>query len=254
MLNESGRSAPSTAALPQFEACFNFRDLGGHTNADGRVVRNGHVFRSGSLHRMTEADRAVLARLGVTTVVDLRRPDEVARHPPPTGIGAVRHLPLEIEEPPTPREPLGPVPDHLGEEYLELATADAGRGAIAASFRVIADPGQRVVIHCYAGKDRTGIVAALLLASLGVDDAAIVADYTASDAAIEPSLAYAERHDSEWARLIERLPPRVLRSHPDGIVTLLAGLRRQFGSIRSYLHEIGARGDCLSRLEAKLLR
>jgi protein-tyrosine phosphatase len=258
------RSTPAVAR-PRFEACFNFRDLGGHATTDGRVVRHGLVFRSGSLHRMTASDRAEFGRLGVTTVVDLRRPDEVARHPPPIGIATVRHLPLEIDPPPeplgapcppgAPEPPEAPEPpaDHLGDEYLDMVQADPGRRAIAAAFRLIAEPAQRVVVHCYAGKDRTGIVAALLLASLGVDDEAIIADYTASDAAIEPSRRYAERHDVEWARLIDRLPPRVLHSHPDGIVSMLDGVRKKFGSVVSYLHEIGATPTYLTQLEAKLL-
>lgn len=262
--NQFEPSIPAVAR-PQLEACFNFRDLGGHATADGRVVRHGLVFRSGSLHRMTESDRAEFRRLGVTTVVDLRRPDEVARDPPPIGIAAVKHLPLEIDAPPgplqapspprTPEPAQAPEPpaDHLGDEYLDMLLANPGRRAIAAAFWLIADPAQRVVVHCYAGKDRTGIVAALLLASLGVDDEAIVADYTASDAAIEPSRRYAERHDVEWARLIDRLPPRVLHSHPDGIVSMLDGVRNKFGSVASYLHEIGATTTCLTQLEAKLL-
>lgn len=240
--------------MHEFEACFNFRDLGGHVTGDGRVVRRGHVFRSGSLHRMTAADRRSFARLGITTVVDLRRPDEVGRHPPPPGIAPrIAHLPLETEIPATEGVAADRRSEHLGEEYLEIAGAPAGHAAITAAIDLIAQPRHRVVVHCYAGKDRTGILAALLLSALGVDDDAIAADYAASDAAIAPSIAYAERHEPDWARLIAGLPDRVLRAHPRGILTLLGGIRARHDSVRSYLHAIGTREYTLARLEAKLL-
>ncbi|MDQ1512133.1 MAG: protein-tyrosine phosphatase, partial [Actinomycetota bacterium] len=131
-----------------FEACFNFRDIGGYETADGRRVRWGSVFRSDTLHRLTTADLERARELGVRTVIDLRSVAELAA----TGrFGrddvAFHHLPLEEKIPSEPPDPETPEPPP-GEIYVEMATT--GRRAVANTLRVIAEGEHAVVFHCTA--------------------------------------------------------------------------------------------------------
>lgn len=166
----------------------NFRDLGGYTGAGGRVVRVGRVFRSDSLSYMSDADvRHCVDVLGLRTVVDLRAGHEVDEfsHGPLEATGVrFLHRPVldetrrdRIERDPDapPREPMSP-----GAIYLFMLEQYGDR--LAAAFGDVADPANHpVVFHCAAGKDRTGLVAALVLGVLGVDDETIVADYVLTE-------------------------------------------------------------------------
>jgi protein-tyrosine phosphatase len=235
-----------------FDACFNFRDLGGYETVDGGRVKWGVVYRSGSLHRLggDELDRAL--ELGINTVIDLRSGMEVASE----GVfGAAadvtfHHLPLEENIPaePPPRDAPEPPP---GEMYAHVATQ--GRGAIAAVLGVIAEGDPAIVFHCFAGKDRTGIVAALLLALLGVPDDAIVADYHLTDRSLAPSLAWADANDPEWAALMAAFPPWLLRAPGERMQAFLDILRARHGSIDGYLADAGVSGRVVGRLRDRLL-
>ena len=153
----------------QFEACFNFRDLGGYHTIDGHEVRRRALYRSDSLHRLSAQDLDALTVLGIRAVVDLRTAAEVTE----TGRVAdhadrvFKHIPCD-----------DPLDDYLlPRAELYLAFAQARGPQIAEAFDFVADEDGPIVFHCMAGKDRTGILAALLLATLGVPDTAIAADY-----------------------------------------------------------------------------
>ena len=88
----------------------------------------------------------------------------------------------------------------------------AGRDALATALRVIAEGDHAVVFHCAAGKDRTGILAALVLSTLGVPDEVIIADYTLSDRALAPAIAWAEANDRRWADELATLPSWLLHA------------------------------------------
>ena len=235
-----------------FEACFNFRDIGGYETADGRCVRWGAVFRSGSLHRLTTADRENLAQLGVRTIIDLRSTAELDRDGRFDGSEvSFHHVPLHD----APNASVDDVHDDRGSGLGELyvAMAKSGRSGVAAALVVIAVAEYPVVIHCFAGKDRTGIVAALVLSSLGVPDATIAADYQLSDDWLAPSVAWAEENDPEWAAHMAALPPWVLRAPPSAMPTFLDTLREQHGSIDNYLVQAGVDRTLLHRLRTRLL-
>src|SRR5262249_14760725 len=140
---------------------------------DGRTVRWRTLFRSDSLHRLDEADRDAFAALGVRTVIDLRRPREIEkvgriaeRHAP-----TYRHIyPKHAEWDPSTLAQQLDVERWLADRYLDLARD--GREAIVDALGVIADvEAAPVVVHCMAGKDRTGVVCGVALALLGVADA-----------------------------------------------------------------------------------
>ena len=158
------------------EGAVNFRDLGGYDAGDGLQTRWRTLFRADGLGELTETDITVLGELGIRTVIDLRSGSELERgrfdveaHP-----AAFHHFPF-IEELPDAQD-FDRRPGLLGTQYLEIVR-DAG-GQILAALEVLATPDALpAVFHCTAGKDRTGVLSAVLLSLLGVDEPTVVADY-----------------------------------------------------------------------------
>ncbi len=182
---------PATAALPRdvpLEGASNLRDLGGWQTADGRRVRQGVVFRSATLARLTPGDQEKVAALRLRTVCDLRGHHESAAAP--------SLLPPGVERVPLPVEPsvgaslrdLMQREQSTGEDvvallrraYLEYATV--WLGAYRRLFELLLEPERHALLfHCSAGKDRTGLGAALILTALGASRETVLADYTATD-------------------------------------------------------------------------
>jgi protein-tyrosine phosphatase len=170
-------------------ASSNLRDLGGLTTSDGHTVRTGQLFRSGHLCDLGDADRAIVRSLGLQTIVDLRRPAEADVKPHPdlpsvdvVGISVssddnefavVANAMLDPQA-----EPLGP--DHITNYFRTLVTDHIDR--YRPVFDLATDPDrQPLLFNCTAGKDRTGVVAAVLLRILGIDDDLVMADYLLSN-------------------------------------------------------------------------
>jgi protein-tyrosine phosphatase len=238
--------------LVPFETSVIFRDVGGYATVDGYRVRSGSVFRSDTLHRLTSADLELASEIGIRTVIDLRSRAELERS---GRFGrahevAFHHLPVEEEIPadPASRDLAEPPP---GEIYVEMATA--GRAAIANILRVIAEGEHAVVFHCFAGKDRTGVIAALLLATLGVPDETIVTDYQLSERSLEPAVAWAESNDPEWAARMAAFPPWLLLSPAETMRAFLEILRARHGSIDAYLRDAGVEHSVTEVLRDRLL-
>jgi protein-tyrosine phosphatase len=172
--------------LVALDGTLNFRDLGGYAAADGRTVRWESVFRSDGLGRLTDADHDRVAELGVVTICDLRSDIELETEPsrlPADGFRVV-HAPLDPfrEGQKTLDQKIrdGDI-DHVTNDdvvdlYLQMAEDHAD--SIGQVLAVVADrEAHAVVFHCAAGKDRTGMLAAMLLDLLGVDDEQILFDY-----------------------------------------------------------------------------
>jgi protein-tyrosine phosphatase len=242
------------------EGPVNFRDLGGYENRGGRRVRTRRVYRSDSLSYMTDADvRHCVDELGIRSVVDLRAGHEVDEfsHGPLEATGVTFfHRPVVDE---TRREHLArdaaqPDPDLLSLDAIYLMMLERFADRIVGVLRLVADPAhQPVVFHCAAGKDRTGLVAALVLALLDVDDETVAGDY-ALTAEFMPLLV--ERHRAEAAA--RGLPvAEVDRQHFDAdasaMHTVLVGLRARHGSIEGYVAAHGLGPDVIATLRASLL-
>jgi protein-tyrosine phosphatase len=170
----------------RFDAVFNFRDLGGYPTRDGRTTRWRTFYRADGLFRMTEADIDTVRALGLRTVLDLRTPDELTeRGTFPVGAHPVRfeHLPFLVNHW-DPAEAVDDTTSFLVRKYTEML--DEGSASIAAAFAVLADhDAPPAVFHCAAGKDRTGVLAMLLLAVAGVPDEIIGQDYALTAAGME---------------------------------------------------------------------
>ncbi|WP_320065136.1 tyrosine-protein phosphatase [Micromonospora sp. RTGN7] len=234
-----------------FSALFNFRDVGGYPARDGRAVAWGRLYRSDSPHRLDGADRDVFVALGVRTVIDLRRPKEVARDgrvPELAGL-TYRHIhPEHTDWAEAQYEPGSSLARFLADRYADLA--GTGAAGLAEAVGLIADSATApVVVHCVAGKDRTGIVCALTLSALGVSDADIAADYALSTEASEQFSAWVATTTPD----AKELPPPYLASPAEAMTLFLAELRLGHGSAEGYLRHAGVTDAQLAALRDHLL-
>jgi protein-tyrosine phosphatase len=254
--------APWNRRVP-LEGSANFRDIGGYPTAAGGRVRRGVVFRSGSLDELSADDVPVLRSLGVCAVADLRREPERAEVTPlwfeASGI-AVTQLPIgtrvahlrSIAE----RMVAGEIADFGTEDMVGIYTTllthySAEFGAVA---RLIASSEGATVVHCTAGKDRTGVAVALLLSFLGVDDATVAEDYALSQQHYSmPLLTELEVRFAELDADLDRVRA-FFEAQPAAMLGLLADLRARFGGAAEYLAgPAGVSPEDLARLRERLL-
>jgi len=235
----------------QLDAVHNFRDLGGYRTDDGRTIGWGRLFRADGLYRLTPDDLDVIDALGIRTVVDLRSNPEFEQHgrfPLERYPVAFHHLPIldttwmKSEIPEVADDENGSI------EFLTWAYGDMlsqGADRFAHAFQVLAVPGAApAVFHCAAGKDRTGVLAALILGGLGVDHDTIVADYALTRAAMVRMRAWVLEYHPEMAERMGETPAFMLAAHPHAMRNVLDQLVIDHGSIRGYLSSIGV-GDAL---------
>jgi protein-tyrosine phosphatase len=240
------------------ETCQNFRDLGGYPTSTGRTVAWGRLYRSDTLHRLNAADLAAIVDLGVRSVIDLRARGELEKHgriEVADHAIAYHHLPMLDEvagdDGPSRPLPVQPVSD-LGEAYVRML--GEGTTAIARAVRLLAQPdGLPAVFHCMAGKDRTGILAAVILGALDVPDDEIVADYVLTAEVKEARTVYLRVHDPDYLVHLESLPSYALETKAESMEAFLAHVRHRHGSMRGFLAEIGVDGPTVDRLAGALL-
>ena len=234
------------------EGAFNLRDLGGDRTVDGRTVRLGRLWRADGPERLTEGDRALLAALEIATVIDLRADGEFAGSAWPTGVGGrMFHISVLRRDPQLEGVP---VEDHaqLGVRYVDQLDR-----ALPRFVEVLETMAQRierpVLFHCSAGKDRTGIVAALVLELLGVPDDAIVADYARSHRPHEQRMARARTNPRPGDLDYDAFPDVYKGARPETMAAFLAELRRRHGDGPSLLASGGLRPAAVDRLRSELL-
>jgi protein-tyrosine phosphatase len=231
--------------LVLFERCLNFRDLGGYAAGDGRKVRWGRLYRSMTPQFMTEGDiRHAVDDLGVRRVLDLRDRPEADSGPlgrPPNQRHVAKFAEFakfpEVRDLPA-REVL---PKHL----------DYSAAGIARAFEVLADdPGGATVFHCQTGKDRTGVLAAIILRLLGVSADAVVADYMLGAELVSGVQAIIDALGPQ-----PFAPPRSALEGLDerAIRAVIARLDDEFGGARAYLGRIGVPDEAIARFVADML-
>jgi protein-tyrosine phosphatase len=237
--------------LIALEGAVNFRDLGGYDTVDGQRTRWRVLFRADGLGELTEPDLAVLRQLGIRTVIDLRSGYEVemSRFNVEAHPVAFHHFPF-VDELPDPAA-FERKPGLLGAQYKEMLD-DAGPQIISA-LEVLAGPEARpAVFHCTAGKDRTGLLAALLLSLLGVPEETVVADYALSGEAMARLRAKLILKYPDGRDVIED-SDEVFSADPNLMVGLLAHLRARYGSAEAYAAKIGVPENVVERLREALL-
>lgn len=234
-----------------YERLCNFRDLGGYATGDGRSVRWGRLYRSDSLAKLAGEDWERFLGLGIGTVVDLRYPWEIeARGRVPDDPSFTYHN-LSIEHRPYDQPSLGPeieVGPFLAERYLEVA--DDGVAELREALEVIATADRPVVFHCASGKDRTGLLATLVLVLVGVSEADAVEDFALTELATGRLLAdWRATHGGR-----EPTWPGYGRAPAEVMTLFLAALSRRHGSVRDYAaNALGVDESLTEALRERLL-
>lgn len=235
------------------EGCVNFRDLGGYPTADGRMLRWRRLFRSDALHALTASDVAKLRdELSVSDIVDLRSTYELTNE----GRGALEreaiafhHNPL-FDGDPSAAERSRADEMTLGERYVGMM--EVGHPRIVDAVRILARAEGGAVYHCAAGKDRTGVISAIVLGALGVADELIVADYVLSAERIDEIIARVMSMKG-YEETLKDMPEDTLHAHPESMETVLSIVGEKWGSMGEYLRVGGLAEDDLERLRAKCL-
>lgn len=252
-------SATELDRLIPLEAVHNFRDLGGYPAADGRTTVWRTLYRADGLHRLDGADLDVVRALGIRTVIDLRTVGELeerGRFPVHAHPVDFHHLPI-IDVVWGPDEAPGTDHDHeivefMAGKYLEMF--EMGEAHLAAALRVLAGPDALpAVFHCAAGKDRTGILAAVVLALLGVPDDVIAHDYALSREAMDRMIAWFRAQHPELAANVAETPAAFLAAHPATMLGVLGLVRHEHGSMENYVRSIGVGDDVIGTLRERLL-
>lgn len=253
------------------EGGVNFRDLGGYRTADGRAVKWEMVYRSGSPAGLTEADMQELARRGIRSVCDFRASEERTAEPSPFAAAAgqpgaqlayfTRDYELAVGDL---ASVLGGGGDLTPERtraamigfYREIAYQQAEN--FKQMFALLAEGKAPLVFNCSAGKDRTGVGAALLLTALGVPRETVLADYALSDQLVDyrSQISDAAAENPSYAALAQ-MPWEVIQplmaSDPAYLAAALTHLEERHGSVDSFIEqELGVTPAMRERLRELL--
>lgn len=253
-----------TDRLLPLEGGINFRDMGGYPAADGRTVKWRHLFRSGTMARLTPADRDHLAGHGIRTVIDFRTATEQAAEPNAWAQeGDIAYWARPHEETfgnlheMVDRGISSPEEAHAimvgGFRHLPFQQAEA----FAEMMRRLAGGEVPLAFHCTAGKDRTGGAAALVLASLGVPRDAIIADFVLTERTLDLEKAFRNRRDDPNSARYRNVDMTVMAplgaAHPDYVTAFLDVLDERCGSVENYLSDLGISASDLSSIRENLL-
>ncbi|MBU6371185.1 MAG: tyrosine-protein phosphatase [Alphaproteobacteria bacterium] len=248
----------------------NLRDLGGYVTADGRSrVKWGEIYRSGALSSLTDDDYRALMPLGIASVVDLRSTDERRKEPTTWRAGAVdayakdyvsdgeRSLFAALMAPGATPEMVKAamagfyrqMPEQFADQYAEIFHRLAGRD-------------EALLFHCTAGKDRTGLAAALVLIVLGVPRETVRADYELTDRAVDFMAQFKAQPnpapETDSYAFLRRLPPEMvmplMRADPAYLDAALAQIEQQYGSVTAYVKKrLGVTDAEIAAMRARLL-
>ena len=250
-----------------FEGIENFRDFGGYDTVHGRPLKHGLLYRSANHAYATDADLERMAQLNLAAIVDLRRKQERTREPsrrwPGFGAAVVENDILsdhgdwvdlmkgqEVDADWFFRDGMG--------YYVKAPFEPRHIDLFGRYFRLLAEADGPIVVHCAAGKDRTGLICALTHHVLGVHADDLMADYLLTND--EARLARKMSFLGPWLRetagqSVDEAALRVAVSvHPQYLQTALGVIRERFGSIDAYLEEaLGVDEGLRERLHARLL-
>ncbi|HNC70004.1 MAG TPA: tyrosine-protein phosphatase [Pseudomonadales bacterium] len=263
--------------LLPLEGGRNFRDLGGYLTADGHQVRWGKLFRSGAMAELGAADQKYLSDLGLRQVCDFRTTSERV-HEPARWLeagGAVDYWTRDYEM--------------SDADFSRLLTDDITEAGVKASFarlygnlayeqsvafremfRMLVEGDLPLAFNCTAGKDRTGVAAALILTALGVPRETVLADYELTNRYLTPTAflngkdrktpegSKAEETKAPLQQMLARLPPPVIKAmlgaEPEYLAAVFGEIEQRSGSVNNYFHEVLGVSDAdLARLRAELL-
>ena len=233
----------------RLEVAHNVRHIGGYQAAHGLTSET--IVRSAGLQRLTDSGLSALADARITTIIDLRSSVEREEHGTPNSASfGIRNVHNPIWE--SDASPAG-----LGDEFdgyapIYRAMLETGAPAYRRLFETIAQSPDGVLFHCAAGKDRTGVAAALLLELAGVAETDIVEDYALSETLLAPMFAEFAPRMAERG-IDEKKARKLMASDPLAITDTLSHLREQHGNAEGYLRRIGMAPASIEELRARLI-
>ena len=254
--------------LVNFDRVLNFRDFGGWDTADGGKVARGKLYRSASFHDATDADMTRLNAMDLRFMVDLRRPEERAHEPTKWsnencriifndegagGSSLPPHLVALLQSDLTPQA----TRDYMISLYREIPYDPRLIRLYRDWFAALGEGGAGVV-HCAAGKDRTGIICALTLMTLGVDEETVFADYEFTNQAVDLEKRMPKIQARMEERLSRKLDPAALRPmlgvELDYLRNALNEIEARSGSVENYLQqELGVGPEQSGALRDRLI-
>lgn len=243
------------------EGAGNFRDLGGYRTGDGRSVRWGRLFRSGTLAYLTASDCRLLASLDIRSICDLRTTGERVSEPTSWKPESVRTMTWDYEL--DGGAVMGafrvgtPTPDRVRAAILEfyVTAPEEFADRLSAIFGLLRTQEVPLIMHCTAGKDRTGVAAAVVLRALGVPPQTVIEDYARSEGSVDVRAltgGAVSRGNDSWkflAMLSPELRAPLVAAEPAYLEAMLDTLDRRYGSFQGYLSSrIGLTADALKHI------
>lgn len=240
------------------DAVHNFRDLGGYPTEDGRTTKWGVLYRADGLYRLAGHDLEKVRDLGLKKVIDLRTDEELdVRGRFPLEYHPVTFHHLSVMDTTWVELPEVEITDRTPAEFLEWAYLEMLRDAADRFARAIDHLGEDdclpAVFHCAAGKDRTGVLAMLLLGAMRVRHEFIVADYALTGEGMERMRDWARRESPEILERMAGEPTAFHEAVPEAMAGVISAICQRHGSLRDYVLHLGVPQVALDGLEAGFL-
>ncbi|WP_062051303.1 tyrosine-protein phosphatase [Bacillus sp. JCM 19034] len=246
----------------EFEGTFNFRDLGGYETTDGKRVKWGKLFRSGKLDELSQKDQLKLNQLGVSSICDLRDKDELMHFPTPEmpfikwhhvpvigSEGEYRQV-LDLTEELIKYSKPGELLKDLNEKFI------AHTNAFRQVFDVLLEENNGAVLfHCMAGKDRTGVMAALILSVLGVPREVILEDYLLTNRSLDRLKIGLSSNRNKYIESINSdVLEAMIEARTEYIQAFFAKIEENYESVIDYVMNAVGLTECeIEKLQAKFL-
>jgi protein-tyrosine phosphatase len=241
----AGTGESATDRHIALSGCFNFRDLGGYPTRDGGHLRWRRLFRADGLTKLDEVDCSALSELGLVTVIDLRTKTEVdqrGRFPVQTVEVEYHHLPLTETIPGTEDVPDWGTAKFVAARYAQILSD--GRQSIARAIGLLASESSLpAVFHCSAGKDRTGVLAAIVLGCLGVPDDVIIDDYALSAIGTARLMQSLREEYADAVEEVEKYATAILRVIPEAMAGFIEQVRVDHGGFDALARELQITGE-----------
>jgi protein-tyrosine phosphatase len=241
----------------KFGSVMNFRDIGGYPAEGGHTVAWRRVFRCGEFRNMTQDDfKRLTNELGVVSVIDLRSGPELENN----GKGLLEgseikycNIAFMTDDDPGANASRYAHCTNMGEFYLEMARQKVYGRRITEALEIIAEPENHpLVFHCAVGKDRTGMLASVLLSLLGVAEKDIIEDYALSEPYMDELLPKLKNNPPKNDPPLD-IPEYFWKASPESMKLFLSTLRQEYGSVKQYVAAMGGKPDLAERLAKALL-
>lgn len=251
------------------DGVHNFRDFGGYKTVSGRKVKNGKLFRAGQFSNLSDNGRASLNQISPKLVVDLRRINE--REEQPSGFGDLKLRKIAGDPQFDNAEGLPPhlsylrdgdisfdkTFSHMIDTYARMPNADEYKYIFRETFAALAQEESPIIIHCAAGKDRTGVLCALILHSLEVDEATILDDFLLTNKIpyLDKIIAgYAAKLSERFNRTFDPKDTWPMGAvYEEYLQTAMKIIKDDYGGVMPYLNEIGVDDEMIAKVRGHLI-